>query len=63
MSCYYCAICDELKDRDIHGCNAHPSDPYENICDDCDCELQDEACIIEENHDEWNRAFMNRGYK
>ena len=35
MSVYRCAICDEYKDADIHGCNEHPTDECECICDDC----------------------------
>ncbi len=37
MSCYYCDTCDELKDRDIHGCNESKDNPYGNVCDDCIC--------------------------
>jgi hypothetical protein len=38
MSIYRCGICDEYKDVDFHGCNEHPHDEYECICDDCETE-------------------------
>lgn len=41
MSIYICAICDEYKDADISGCNEHPTDECECICDDCFEKLSD----------------------
>ena len=45
MSCYYCEICHELKNRDIHGC-MEVTNEHGNVCDDRDME-QHENCIIE----------------
>ncbi len=35
MSVYRCALCDEVKDADISGCNEHRTNDMECICDDC----------------------------
>jgi len=41
MSIYRCAICEEYKDADMHGCYEHPTDEFENICEECDMYLED----------------------
>jgi hypothetical protein len=36
MSIYLCIECDDYKDVDFHGCNEHPKDEFECICDSCE---------------------------
>ncbi len=35
MSIYRCIECENYKDADYDGCNEHPSDECECMCDDC----------------------------
>ena len=37
MSIYRCGICEEYKDADFHGCEEHPTNEMECICESC-CE-------------------------
>jgi len=41
MSIYRCGLCEEYKDADVHGCCAHPSNPYVGICEDCESSYDD----------------------
>ena len=36
MSVYRCGSCGEFRDADYHGCNEHPFDEMECICDSCE---------------------------
>ena len=38
MSCYVCDKCGDFCDADYVGCNESATNPYGNVCDDCDCE-------------------------
>jgi hypothetical protein len=42
MNEYICAICEEYKDEHIHGCNGHPDDECECVCDDCYLEMSED---------------------
>jgi len=44
MSVYKCGICEEYKDADFSGCNEHPSNEMECICDECDSNLEEMEC-------------------
>jgi hypothetical protein len=44
MSIYHCHHCDGLCDADIDGCNEHPNDECEVICDKCAAYME---CIYE----------------
>jgi hypothetical protein len=36
MSIYICGYCEKYKDADVSGCNEHPFNEWENLCDECD---------------------------
>lgn len=44
MAVYICASCDQYIDEDVGGCNEHPTDECECICDNCvrDCDDYDD---------------------
>jgi hypothetical protein len=51
MSVYRCAMCEDYKDADVHGCEEHPNDECECICEDCynelgDCDLERQFEIL-----------------
>lgn len=52
MSVYRCGICEEYKDADFDGCEAHPSDECECICENCSEYLEYQAELARDSYEE-----------
>jgi hypothetical protein len=53
MSIYRCNHCEGIKDADYHGCNEHPSEEFQCICDACLEIFPEDHCCIDD-YDENN---------
>lgn len=49
MSMFYCEVCDNIQDADIHGCFEHPNDECECICYDCVMQLEAKYELMHSN--------------
>lgn len=45
MSIYRCGICEEYKDADLHGCCEWKESEYDNICEDCEMNLEEDKKV------------------